>query len=70
MAAAYATLPYWSAGLIRTFLRNQISELVGLPVEIADLSVSWSDGVEITGLRIASPQDFGSRPMVAIERTD
>ena len=39
---------------------------MGVKVEIRDLSLSWSQGVSITGLVFHSPEGFDDKPMLNI----
>ncbi len=69
VGAAYVSLPWWlPVETIRRNIRDDLSRQLGLPVEVGPVSISWSGGVEIDGLKIASPEGFLPGPMIHIER--
>jgi len=69
LAGAYVTLPFWApSGLLRRWLAGQLSQQIGVEVRIEGVSLSWSRGVELSGLTIASPRGFGPEPLAVVER--
>jgi len=69
LAGAYAALPLWApTGLIRDYLAGAMSAQMGVDVRIEGVSLSWSEGVELRGLHIASPEGFGPEAMVVVPR--
>ncbi|GAH82216.1 unnamed protein product, partial [marine sediment metagenome] len=65
----YATLPYWvPTGMIRRHLAGVMAEQMDVDVRIAEMSLSWSRGVELRELIIASPESFGGGPMVVVRK--
>ncbi len=68
LAAAYATLPWW---LHKSWLKDKIAaemqRQMGVEVTINELRVSWSDGLELRGIKINSPAEFGAEPVADIE---
>ncbi len=66
---AYVALPVWApTGLIKGYIAGEMSRQMGVEVQIAGMSLSWSDGVELRDLRIAAPEGFPTQPMVLVER--
>ncbi len=67
-AAVYVTLPWW---LPKAWLKDKIAadmqRQMGVPVTINELRVSWSDGLELRGIKIGSPEEFGAEPIADIE---
>ncbi len=69
LMTAYITLPVWApAGLIKQRLARQMSDQMGLDVQIDHLSLSWSHGVELYGLRISSPPGYAEETMVFVRK--
>ncbi len=68
LIGAYVTLPFWvPTGLLKGYLTRQMSEQMGVDVQIADVSLSWSEGVVLRQLRIASPSGFSYEHAVIVE---
>jgi len=68
LCGAYFTLPFWApVGLIKRHLARKMSRQTRLPVEIGNLRLSWSRGIELTDLRIGSPPGFSDGPMIAVD---
>ena len=66
-AGAYAALPWWvPAEWLSRQIAADLARQLGVPVTIDGLSLSWFDGVELRGLRIASPKGFGGGPVVTV----
>ncbi len=68
---AWATLPWWlPKEFIRQKIANDLAGQMGLEVKVGSLSISWGNGVEISGLSIASPEGFGQNalPMIEIDK--
>ena len=69
LAGAYVTLPWWApTGLLRGHLAGGLSRQLGLEATIGQLSLSWSDGVEIRDLTLASPGQSGGETVAEISR--
>jgi hypothetical protein len=69
LLSAYVTLPWWApTDLIRRRLCQDLSRQVGAEVQIGELKLSWSDGIEINSLVIRSPAPFDPGPMVLVEQ--
>lgn len=69
LAAAYVTLPFWApCGYLRRALAGQMSRQMGVDVRIGGMSLSWSRGVELRDLTIASPEGFGPELMAVVRR--
>jgi len=69
VSGAYVTLPWWApTGLLRDWIARDLSRQMDVPVEIAEVSLSWSGGVEIRGLRVHCPPEFGSEPILEVPR--
>jgi len=67
LAVGYATLPYWApTGLIRRHLAEVMSRQMGTAVRIGDMSLSWSQGVDLRDLEIDSPAGFAPGAMVRV----
>jgi len=67
IVAAYVTLPLWApTGLIKAHLAEKMSRQMGVDVRIAEMSLSWTHGIRLRKLTIASPEGFSDRPMVVI----
>ena len=69
LLVGYISLPWWAPkDLIRRYIAESLTEQMGVAVEVGPLSISWSDGVEIDGLSIASPAEFAPDSMLRAER--
>jgi hypothetical protein len=69
LIVAYVTLPWWApTGYIARCLAGGLSRQAGVAVHIDSISLSWSEGVEIRGLTVASEADFAPEPLAHIER--
>jgi hypothetical protein len=71
--AAYVALPWWApTEWIARRIEHDLSEQLGVPVRIASLGITWERGVEVHGLTIDSPGEFGPEPLVHVHsiRTD
>lgn len=68
LTITYAALPWW---LPKTWLKNYIADdmqrQMGVGVTINELRVNWSDGLELRGIKIDSPAEFGAEPIADIE---
>ncbi|MCK4602795.1 MAG: hypothetical protein KAU28_10040, partial [Phycisphaerae bacterium] len=68
VAGAYVTLPWWlPKGCLRDYIAERMQQQMGVAVSIDELTVSWSQGVEIRGLKIDSPPAFGDEPMAFVD---
>ena len=66
---AYVTLPWWMpTSLLRNWIAHDLAAQTGVDVTIADMSLSWREGVVVRGLRIACPPGHGVEPMVTVDR--
>lgn len=69
VTGAYVTIPWWApTGYLRDRIAEQMRRQMGVDVRIAEMSLSWSRGVELHRLTIASPEGFEAGPMVVVER--
>lgn len=69
----YVALPWWApTGWLARRIEQDLTEQLGVPARIASMSITWGRGVEIHGLTIDSPREFGPEPLAHIEsiRTD
>ncbi len=66
LAAAYATLPWWApTGWLGRAICRQLSAQADCEVRLAEMSLSWADGVEIRDF-VIDPPDGGSVPLVSV----
>ncbi|MFW5841364.1 MAG: hypothetical protein ACOCZE_12355, partial [Planctomycetota bacterium] len=73
LAGAYVTLPWWlPTDWIKQYLAAEMSEQMGVAVEIDDAQISWDQGLRLEGVRIYSPESFNQATMAEIReiRTD
>ncbi|KKK94449.1 hypothetical protein LCGC14_2682730 [marine sediment metagenome] len=69
LLVGYISLPWWAPkDLIRRHIAESLTRQMGVAVEVGPLSISWSGGVEIDGLSIASPRGFAPDSMLRVER--
>jgi hypothetical protein len=68
LVIAYATLPWWlPVETLRNYFAGEMSRQMGVPVTIDRIACTWEGGLEISGLKISSPEPFGPEPMVRVE---
>ncbi|MFP4104767.1 MAG: hypothetical protein ACLFVU_01655 [Phycisphaerae bacterium] len=67
LATLYVTLPFWSPPLLKHWLVDTMQQQMGVKVEIDEVSADWAEGVQIRGMRIYNPPEFGPEPMVEIK---
>ena len=65
--AAYATLPWWlPAGWLSRRIAADLARQTGAAVRIDGMSLSWFDGVELRGLRLAEAGGAPGEPLLTV----
>lgn len=68
LTGLYVSFPFWAPrGLLREYVRADLQKQMGVPIQLDDLDISWSRGVTLRGLKIASEPAFGSLPLAEID---